>query len=131
MTLLAPGLAIAGILAAAVPIVIHLLLRRRRRPVEWAAMSLLMQAVRRHRRRARIERVLLLALRGLLLAALGVAQPDHPPAIGRRSSVRIDTSSSTTHRLARSGSGVVLDDSVGAAIEMVESLSRPIGSRSC
>ena len=60
MTLLAPGLAIAGILAAAVPIVIHLLLRRRRRPVEWAAMSLLMQAVRRHRRRARIERVLYL-----------------------------------------------------------------------
>lgn len=126
MTLLAPGLAIAGILAAAVPIVIHLLLRRRRRPVEWAAMSLLMQAVRRHRRRARIERVLLLALRALLLAALGVALAR--PSTGDRTTI---LGSRIVHIVvddgiasgARSGSGVVLDDSVGAAIEMVESLS--------
>ena len=123
MTLLAPGLAIAGILAAAVPIVIHLLLRRRRRPVEWAAMSLLMQAVRRHRRRARIERVLLLALRALLLAALGVALAR--PSTGDRTTI---LGSRIVHIVVddgiasgvRSGSGVVLDDSVGAAIEMVE-----------
>ena len=126
MTLLAPGLAIAGILAAAVPIVIHLLLRRRRRPVEWAAMSLLMQAVRRHRRRARIERVLLLALRALLLAALGVALAR--PSTGDRTTI---IGSRIVHLVVddgiasgvRSGSGVVLDDSVAAAVEMVESLS--------
>ena len=73
MTFLAPGLAIAGLLAASIPIIIHLLLRRRRRPIEWAAMALLMEAARRHRRRSLIERILLLALRVLLLALLDPA----------------------------------------------------------
>ncbi len=102
MTLLAPGLALAGLLAAAVPIVIHLLLKRRRTPVPWAAMNLLLEAVRRHRRRSRIERILLLVVRALLLAALGLALAS--PLIGERSTL---ITSRTVH--------LVIDDGITSA----------------
>ena len=82
MTFVSTGLAVAGLAAAAVPIIIHLLLRRRRVPVEWAAFDLLREAMRRHRRRSRLERLLLLAVRTLLLAALGAALAQ--PLIGDR-----------------------------------------------
>lgn len=77
MTFGSPGLALAAVAAVALPILIHLLFRRRRRPVEWAAMELLRRALRRDRRRQRVERWLLLAARCLLvlLAGLGVAEP--------------------------------------------------------
>ena len=42
--------AIAGLIAAAGPIIIHLLNRRRFRVVEWAAMDFLRQAMQRSRR---------------------------------------------------------------------------------
>jgi len=57
----------------AVPIIIHLLLRRRKRPMEWGAMRFVLEAYRKTRRRTTLERWLLLACRCLLLAALGVA----------------------------------------------------------
>jgi hypothetical protein len=70
-----PGLLAAGLLAVSLPVLIHILLRRRRRPVPWAAMKFLMEAYRRQRRRARLEQLLLLLSRcavvGLLAAALG------------------------------------------------------------
>ncbi|MCA9285782.1 MAG: BatA domain-containing protein, partial [Phycisphaerales bacterium] len=77
MTFLAPTLALAGVLAMAVPIVIHLLFRRRRKPVEWAAMRQLLEAIRRTSRRLRLEQWLLLAVRCamLLLLGLALAQP--------------------------------------------------------
>ena len=52
-----PGLALAAGAAVAVPVAIHLLLRRRRLPVEWAAMELLREAIRRVERRRRLERL--------------------------------------------------------------------------
>ncbi len=73
MSFLAPALFIAGLLAVAVPIIIHLLSRRRRRPIEWAAMRFLIDAIRRQRRRLQIEQLILLALRCLILAVLGFA----------------------------------------------------------
>ena len=77
MTFAAPGLLVAGAMAAALPILIHLLFRRRKRPVPWAAMAILREAIRRTERRRRIERWLLLALRCLLVAcvASAVAEP--------------------------------------------------------
>ena len=45
MTFGSPGLALAAVAAVALPILIHLLFRRRRRPVEWAAMELLRRAL--------------------------------------------------------------------------------------
>ena len=72
-----PWIAWAGVAAAAGPIVIHLLNRRRYRPVEWAAMRFLIDSHRRNRRRLRLEELLLLALRCLLvlLIAFAVARP--------------------------------------------------------
>ena len=71
------GLAFAGVLAMVLPIIIHLLFRNRRKTHEWAAMRLLFEAIRRHRRRSRLESLLLLALRCLALLLLGsaLAQP--------------------------------------------------------
>ena len=55
-----------GLAAASVPILIHLLNRRRFRQVTWAAMQFLMAAARKNRRRIRIEQWLLLAIRTLV-----------------------------------------------------------------
>jgi hypothetical protein len=67
------GLLVAGAVAMAVPIIIHLLARRRRRPIEWAAMRFLIEALRKHRRRIRLEQILLLAARCAVLFILGAA----------------------------------------------------------
>ncbi|MAE61077.1 MAG: hypothetical protein CMJ49_06945 [Planctomycetaceae bacterium] len=69
----APALAAAGAAAVSVPIIIHLLARRRRRPEPWAAMRFLMAAYRRHRTRLRLEQLLLLLLRCLIVLLLGMA----------------------------------------------------------
>ena len=93
MTFAAPGLLAAGVIAAALPILIHLLFRRRKRPVPWAAMAILREAIRRTERRRRIERWVLLALRCLLVACVGaaVAEPlwrsADPGGAGARGSV--------------------------------------------
>ena len=73
MTLLTPALAIAGLCAIAIPILIHLLMRQRRRPIPFAAMRFLIEAFRKHKRRLQLEQMLLLAVRCLILALLGLA----------------------------------------------------------
>jgi hypothetical protein len=62
---------------AAVPIVIHILNRRRFRRVKWAAMEYLLRAMQRNRQRLRMEQWLVLLLRTLavLLLALLVSRP--------------------------------------------------------
>lgn len=77
MTFLTSGLAIAGACAIAIPIIIHLLFRQRRKPIEWGAMRFLLEAFRRHKKRLRLEQILLLAVRCLipLLLGLALAQP--------------------------------------------------------
>lgn len=69
----APGFAAAGILLAGIPIVIHILNRRRFKVVPWAAMDFLLRALRKNRRRLRFEQWLLLATRCALLLLLGLA----------------------------------------------------------
>ena len=66
-----------GAACVAVPILIHFLMRRRRKPVRWAAMRFVMEAYRQQRRRLRLEQWLLLAVRCVLIAliAVGVARP--------------------------------------------------------
>ena len=61
-TLLNP-LLIWGTLLGAIPIIIHLLNRRRFRRVEWAPMRYLKLTIQRNRRRIQIEQLLLLLLR--------------------------------------------------------------------
>ena len=67
--------AMAGAAAAliALPIIIHLLNRRRFKTVTWAAMDFLMRAMRKNRRRLEFEQWILLATRCLLVFLLGLA----------------------------------------------------------
>lgn len=73
MSVLHPGLLAAGLAAIALPILIHILFRRRRRPVRWGAMRFVIEAYRRQRRKLRFEQWLLLAARCLLIGLVGVA----------------------------------------------------------
>src|SRR5436853_234392 len=68
-----PGIAALTLGLMAIPLIIHLLSRRRYRQEPWAAMAFLLAAHRRSRRRMRIEQWLLLALRTLVVGALGFA----------------------------------------------------------
>jgi hypothetical protein len=63
--------------AAAVPVMIHLFNRRKFKEVTWAAMQFLLAAVRKNRRRIRIEQWLLLAIRTLvvILVVTAMAKP--------------------------------------------------------
>src|SRR5258707_14065793 len=70
---LSPAFAVAGLLLASLPIIIHILNRRRFRTVDWAAMDFLLRAMRKNRKRLRFEQWLLLATRCLVLALLGLA----------------------------------------------------------
>jgi len=65
----------------AVPILIHLLARRRFKRIRWAAIDFLVDAERRNRRRIRMEEWILLALRclAILLIALIVSRPFFKP----------------------------------------------------
>src|SRR5579871_4964105 len=56
--------------AVSVPIIIHLLHRRRFRIVQWAAMRFLLAAQRKNSRRIRLEQLVLLALRCLMVMLL-------------------------------------------------------------
>jgi len=71
VSFLQPGLAFAALLAAALPFLLHLLLRRPR-ATEWPSTMLLRRAIERLRRRRRLEQWVLLTLRALALALAGV-----------------------------------------------------------
>jgi hypothetical protein len=62
-----------GLAAVSVPIIIHLLNRRKFQKVVWAAMRFLRISVEQNQRRMRIEDMILLALRCLLLVLLALA----------------------------------------------------------
>src|ERR1051325_4833064 len=64
---------LAGLAAISVPIIIHLLNRRRFQKVVWAAMRFIQASVEKNQKRMRIEDLILLALRCLLLALLALA----------------------------------------------------------
>lgn len=72
---------LAGLAAAGIPIVIHLVRRQAARPIDWGAMRFLMDTLVVRRRKMEWEDLLLMAARCLLLAlvALAVARPFVPP----------------------------------------------------
>ena len=55
--------ALWGLALASIPIIIHLLFRRRFRRIDWAPMHYLKLSIQRNRRRIRLEQLLLLLLR--------------------------------------------------------------------
>ena len=64
---------LAGLAAVAVPIIIHLLNRRKFKTVTWAAMKFVKLSVDQNQRRMRIEDLILLLIRCALVALLALA----------------------------------------------------------
>lgn len=72
-----PALLGLGAGLVAVPVIIHLLFRRKPRVVRWAAMAFLLAAVKKQKRRVQVENLILLLLRcaAIALFALALARP--------------------------------------------------------
>lgn len=130
MSFLNPAL-LAFSAAIAVPILIHLLNRRRFRTVTWAAMRFIKASVEKNRRRMEIEDLILLALRCLIvgLFALALARPALRSASAFLQSRRVtsvlvlDTSASLG---ASDGAGTRFDGVRQAAEQAVDAM--PPGS---
>lgn len=69
MSFLQPAL-LWGLLAVSIPIIIHLLNRRRHRTVKWAAMDFLLKATRESRGKKKLKHIVILTCRALAIAAL-------------------------------------------------------------
>src|SRR6266545_1865724 len=100
-----------GLLAAAIPIAIHLFFRRRPRPTPFPAIDFILRARRETERRLRLKKLLLFAARTLLLAAIAaaIARPlleapaaaVAPVAQGpRATAIVLDVSGSMRYRLS-------------------------------
>ena len=103
-SLLHPGLFAFGIACVSIPIILHLL-KRKRRPISWGAMRFLEQAYRKRRRILTIEQLILLVLRCVLivLIALGVG------------SLMLG---SGLQRSIPTTMVIVIDDSIGSALRV-------------
>jgi hypothetical protein len=95
-----PAVAMAGAGLAAVPILIHILNRRRFQRVVWAAMDFLLAANRRSARRLRIEQLALMAIARPLLNASTLAD-----ALGRTSVHRVIVIDNSCSMAMPSGDG--------------------------
>jgi len=129
-----PAFLVAGALLAAIPIIIHLLNRRRYKLVNWAAMEFLLRAMKQNRRRLRFESWLLLTVRCLVLALLGAAlarplgcQDTSLAALaGRRSGLHvivIDNSYPMAYEADRPDAKTDLDQAKRLADGMIDRLS--------
>lgn len=117
-----------------VPILIHILNRRRFKIVNWAAMEFLLRAMRKNRKRLRFEQMLLLATRCLLMLLLGLAlsrplgcdENSIADLAGRRTGLHvfvIDNSYSMAYEMDRQGAKTQLDQAKLIAKAMIERLS--------
>lgn len=122
-------LLLLGLLAALVPVIIHLIHKRKPRQQPFPAIELLLRSVERVERRWRLRRLLLLASRVLLLAALALAAAG--PLLGKdrtlvgaslgpqRLAIVVDTSLSMR---ARYGDSTAFERAVVAARNLVDRL---------
>ncbi len=132
--LFSPGFAIAGLCLAVIPIIIHLLNRRRYKTVQWAAMEFLMRAMRKNRRKMRFEQLLLLATRCSLLVMLGLAlarpvgcDSNSAAALGGKTGMHvfvIDTGLSMAYQPGRPGGLSHLEQSKRVVNSIIDKLAR-------
>ncbi len=130
---LAPAFAIAGLALASIPILIHILNRRRYKIVDWAAMNFLLRAMKKNRRRMRFEQWLLLATRCLALGLLGLAlarplgcDNTSNASFGGRTGLHvfvIDNSYSMAYQSNRAGANTHLEQAKIVAGQMIDKLS--------
>jgi hypothetical protein len=99
-----------GLLAALVPLAIHLFFRRRPRPTPFPAIDFILRARRETERRLRLKKLLLFAARTLLVAAIAAAlarprlqRPEEAAAAVARGpsavAIVLDASASMSYRL--------------------------------
>src|SRR5688572_3793990 len=124
----------AGLAAVSIPIIIHILNRRRFKTVTWAAMDFLLRAMKKNRRRLRFEQWVLLATRCLLVFLLGVAlarplgcESQSVAGIGGRTGLNvfvIDNSYSMAYDASRpSGARTHLEQAKKVAKALIEQLN--------
>src|SRR5687767_1678079 len=131
------GFVLAGVGAMAIPVIIHILNRRRFKTITWAAMEFLLRAMRKNRRRLRFEQWVLLATRCLVVLLLGMALARplgcaNPTMalLGSRSGVSvfvIDNSYSTSYEVNRPGGKTHLENAKRIAKDLVDRASRDGG----
>ena len=80
--LVTPWLFYAGSAAVGIPVIIHLLAKRRFKRVRWAALDFLILAEKQNRRKINLQQLILLALRCLAIFLLGLmlARPYFSPS---------------------------------------------------
>jgi hypothetical protein len=134
--------AVAG--AVAIPIVIHLLNRKRFKVVTWAAMRFLLNAHKKNTRRMRLEQWLLLAVRTLMILLLVLAMASVMPwaetwwhGIFPESLAFAASSGQRTHKIlvldgsfsmaTKSGEGSYFDKAKALAEQIVEGAPRGDG----
>ena len=132
MNFVNPMIAWVGLAAVALPIIIHIIMRRKRKPISWGAMRFLEEALRRQRKRTRLEQLLLLATRCLIVAliALALGRPMFGDAgIGADDAPRtlyIVIDDSLTSDLRTDGRSA-LDRTIAQAQEAIDGLSAARG----
>jgi len=118
-----------GALAISVPLAIHLIQRRKSRPLAFPAIDFILRSRKAVAKRFRLKQILLLALRCALVGAVAVAAarplfPGRDAAIGPSggpAAVAIAIDSSLSMR-ARAGNGTAFDAAKSAALALVNSL---------
>ena len=130
LSLVNPALA-WGLLAALVPLAIHLLFRRRPRPMPFPAIDFILRARRETERRLRLKKLLLFAARTLLVAAVAAAlarprlqKPEQASAAVARGpsavAIVLDASASMGYRLR---GGTLFERARADALEVLDALS--------
>jgi hypothetical protein len=116
-----PTIAGIALLTGLIPVLIHLINRRRYRRIPWAAMSFLLAASRRSAKRVRLEQLLLLSARIAVIVLLGlaVARPYVP------ASAVLPGSSSRVHRI------VLMDNSLSMSAHGTDGRTRFAAAQQC
>ncbi len=131
MPFIHPAIFWTGLGAVSLPIIIHLLNRRRFKVLDWAAMKFLLESIRKNRRRLRIEELILLMIRCLVILMLalvvsrftGCGAIDALPTGGGSSTVVfvVDDSYSMAQKL---GAGTLFSAAMDDLSEQLEKVPR-------
>jgi hypothetical protein len=113
----------AALGAVSLPVVIHLLSRRRFRVVTWAAMRFLLAAQRKNARRLRLEQLILLTVRVVLLLLLVAAMASVMPWVQPLWQRLFPASAAEAAHYRRTHKILVIDGSF--------SMAAKVGDRSC
>ncbi|MCI0650285.1 MAG: BatA domain-containing protein [Planctomycetes bacterium] len=120
-----------GFLAlGSIPIIIYLINRQHYRRVQWAAMEFLLRAMKKNRRRLRLESLLLLLIRTcvILLFVFGMARPIFDdgvlPVLGSTSRTEAFVIDRSYSMALHEGTHTVLADAVRLAKQRMKGMSR-------